>query len=128
MSDDYEVGYKKPPKKTQFGPGNRAAAGRGKRSKDFSMPEILGRALNRTRKIKRGDRIVSMKASDIMVERFVSMMTTGSARDLVMMIGLIEKYAPHMLEQPAMKMMVTYHQAEGSSVPLPPPRRQGGDK
>ncbi|KKC26078.1 DUF5681 domain-containing protein [Sphingomonas sp. SRS2] len=120
MSDEYEVGYRKPPRSHQFGPGNKAAAGGKKRTGTLSLPEILGQALNRRRKIKRGDQVVSMKAAEIMMERFVHMMTTGSPRELIMMIGLVEKHAPRFFEQEMAHMKVTYHQAEGSSIAPPP--------
>ncbi|MES2495988.1 MAG: DUF5681 domain-containing protein [Pseudomonadota bacterium] len=123
MSDSrepYEVGYRKPPVKTQFQPNNKAAAKRKKRAPSLSIPEILDQALNRRRKIKRGDQIVSMKAAEILIERFVQMMTTGSPRDLVMMLGLIEKHAPRFLEQQAAHMTVTYLKAEGSGIASPP--------
>lgn len=120
MSDDYEVGYGKPPKAHRFGPGNQAARGRKKTPRTFSIPELIEQALNRRRKIKRGDQVVTMKAGEIMIERWVQMMTTGSPRDLVMMIGMIERHAPRFFEQQAAHMAVTYHQAEGSEVGLPP--------
>lgn len=120
MSDDYEVGYRKPPAQHRFQPGNKAAAKRPKRNKTLSIPEILDQALNRRRRIKRGDEVVSMKAAEILIERFIQMMTTGTPRELVMMLGLIEKHAPRFLEQQASHMKVTYHQAEGSGVAPPP--------
>lgn len=120
MSDDYEVGYGKPPRQHRFQLGNKAASKRSSRNKTLSIPEILDQALNRRRRIKRGDEVVSMKAAEILIERFVQMMTTGSPRELVLMLGLIEKHAPRFLEQQAAHMKVTYHQAKGSGVAPPP--------
>ena len=119
MSDDYEVGRGKPPREHQFKAGNQAARGRKKRQ-SISLPEMLEKALNRRRQIKRGGEIVSMKAGEIMIERFVQMMTTGSPRELIMMFGLIEKHAPKFLEQHAADIAITYQTAEGTSIDLPP--------
>lgn len=129
MSKDYEVGYGKPPRKHQFKPGNQAARGKKKeRSQTLSIPEILHEALNRRRKIKRGDQIVSMKAGEIMIERLVQMMVSGPSRDLTSILGMIEKHAPRLLEQQAMQMMITYQKADGSRIAPPPDDLWGTEK
>lgn len=122
MSDTYEVGYGKPPKQHRFQPGNQAARGkRGKaKPKGLSIPDIIGRALSVKRKIKRGNEIIAMPVAEILVERLVQMMTTGSARDLTTIIALLERYSPDLLAGPAEEFAVRYHHAEGSTVPLPP--------
>lgn len=66
MSDDYEVGYKKPPKHTQFKPGQSGnPKGRPKGSKNFgtSLQEILNEGIDLTqngerRRVTKGDAIL----------------------------------------------------------------------
>lgn len=121
--DSYQVGYKKPPVKNQFKPGNQAARGRKRPSKKpagLSIPENIEKALLTRRKIKRGDQIIEMLVEEILVERLIQMVTTGSARDLKMVIDLIQMSAPSLLAAPMQEFAVRYHHAEGSTVPLPP--------
>ena len=126
MSDDYDVGYGKPPRQHRFKPGNTAAKGLRKKAKaadadkPLSIPEILDRALRTKRKIKRGEQVLDMEVADILVERLVQTMTSGSARDLQYVIGLIERFAPGALTSSPKPLEVFYHRAEGSKVALPP--------
>lgn len=119
MSDGYEVGYGKPPKKHQFGPGNQAARKRKKRSQALSIPDVIDKALRTRRKIKRGDQVMTMEVAEVMVERLVQIMTTGSAKDLIAILTWMEKHAPRALTQQLTEMTVHYRRAEGSSVPSP---------
>lgn len=121
MSGGYEVGYKKPPVGSQFKPGNQAARGRKRKDANagLSIPEVIGRALKTKRKIKRGNEIVSMPVSEILVERLIQMMTSGSARDLTLIVALLERYSPDLLASPPEVFEVRYHRAEGSKVALP---------
>ncbi len=116
MSDEYEVGYGKPPKKNQFQPGNQMAKRRqgGPREQGFSMTEIVTRAMTQRRKIKRGDQIVSMPVAEIMIERLVQMVTTGQARELGFVLNLVAKHAAHLVTPAPQQTQVTYHRAEGS--------------
>lgn len=122
-ANKYEVGYKKPPVKNQFKPGNQVARGRKRKSDKpagLSIGEIIEKAMLARRKIKRGDRIIEMPVAEIMVERLIHTVTTGSARDLKMVIDLIQAHAPSLLAAPMQEFAVRYHHAEGSTVPLPP--------
>lgn len=122
MSNDYEVGYKKPPRQHQFGPGNQAASKRRKKpgkARGLSLPEIIDKALNTKRKAKRGDTIIEMPVAEILVERLVQAMTSGPVRDLKMIIDLIQQHAPNAFDAPMEEFAVRYHRAEGSTVPLP---------
>jgi hypothetical protein len=129
MSDAYEIGYKKPPRQHQFKPGNQAARGRKRKKQDgLSIPDIIGRALATRRKIKRGNEIIAMPVAEILVERLVQVMTTGTARDMAMIIGLLERYAPDLLTGQPETLTVRYHRAEGSTVSLPPSELWDGDQ
>lgn len=119
MSDD-EVGRGKPPREHQFKPGNRAAAGRKKTRKDgFSLADILASAVTKKMKIRRGEEIVSLAASEIMIERLVRIMTTGTPREMVLVLQLIERHVPQFLAAPPEVFRVEYVRAGGSTVELP---------
>jgi hypothetical protein len=122
MKDDYEVGYGKPPKHSQFKPNNQAAKGRGRKKvpkPTFSIGEILRDVLSGKRKIKRGDKVVEMDVARILGERLIQMILNGSARDMALVLGLLERHAPELLATAAQELAITYHRAEGSTVPLP---------
>lgn len=117
---DYDVGRGKPPREHQFKPGNRAAAGRKKTRKDgFSLADILASAVTRKMKIRRGEEIVSLGAGEIMIERLVRIMTTGTPREMVLVLGLIERHVPQFLAAPPEVFRVEYVRAGGSTVELP---------
>lgn len=120
MSEDYEVGFGKPPREHRFKPGNQAARKRKAKTKAIALPEIIDRALRTRRKVKRGGAVYSVPVAEIFVERLIQMMTTGSAKDLNTVVQLIERYLPDALAAPAETLDVTYHRAEGSRVALPP--------
>ena len=118
---DYPVGYGRPPRQHQFKPGNKAAKGRKRATKQgLAIPEIISKALAGKRKIKRGVEVVDMRVADILVERLVQHMTTGSARDLATIVEMIERYLPEALASEPEQLEVTYHRAENSKVELPP--------
>ena len=121
MSDNYKVGYGKPPIETQFKPKNKAAVGRKTpKKKALSLPEIFEKALRTKRKIKRGTAIIDMTVAEILGERLVQIMTSGTARELALMVSLLERHAPDLMAAQAEPLELTYHRAEGSTVPLPP--------
>ena len=120
MADDYVVGYGKPPRQHQFKQGNQAARKRRAKTKVISLPEILDRALRVRRKVKRGSEVYSVPMAEILVERLIQMMTTGSARDLAMIVHLLERYLPDALTAQSEPLEIIHTRAEGSSVELPP--------
>lgn len=122
MSDDYTVGYGKPPKHGQFKPGNKAAAGK-RRKKDkpgLSIATALAEAIATPVTVQRGDQRVTMAAGDVLTQRLVRIMTTGNARELGLVISLIEKHLPQSLSAPQQRLEVVYTQSSGSTVALPP--------
>lgn len=121
MSDsDYEVGYGKPPREHRFKPGNKAARKRGKgKKRTLSMAEVLDAALQTRRKIRRGDRVISMTAGEILVERLVQGITTGSLREVAQIMQILERHAPDLLASEPQKLEIELHRSEGSQVELP---------
>ncbi len=120
MSGDYTVGKGKPPKEHQFGPGNKAAAGRRRKSKALTVPQLLTKAFHTRRKIKRGNEVVTMAAGEILVERLVQMMINGNPREIALVLNQLEKHAPELLQGPQETLEVIYRGAENSRVSLPP--------
>lgn len=118
---DYDVGYGKPPEASRFKHGNTAASKSKRKPKQaISFPDLITRALYRPIKYKRGNDIVTSAAAEIMIERLVRMMVNGTAREAVIIMGMIERYAPQFMASAPEVFKVEYHQAEGSNVPLPP--------
>jgi hypothetical protein len=121
MAEDYEVGYGKPPKQHRFKAGNQAARKHGRAKKGLELPELMERALRTRRKVKRGDQVYSVPIAEILVERLIQMMTSGSSRDLALVVQMLERYLPDALAKKSEPLEVSYHRAEGSTVSLPPP-------
>ena len=120
MAEDYSVGYGKPPRQHQFKQNNQVARKRKGKAKEIALPDLLVRALRTKRRIKRGEVITSVSVAEIFVERLIQTMTTGTARDLAMIVQLLERYLPDALAAKPETLEISYHRADGSSVPLPP--------
>ena len=124
MSDDETVGYRKPPRQHQFKRGNKAASKNNRQAKKkanaIALPEIIERALRTKRKVRRGDRVYSVSAAEILAERLVQMMTTGSAREVAIVMQLIEKHLPDAMARPTEVLEIMHHHAEGSCIQPPP--------
>lgn len=122
MSGEYQVGYGKPPKEHQFKPGNQAARKRNRKRKNSAMTteQFIDQLLGKRRKIRRGDRVVSLTVAEIIVERLAEMAISGDARALSRLLDMISKYRPDALAAEAGELEITYHRAEGSTVELPP--------
>jgi len=114
-----KVGYGKPPVHSRFKPGNPGRP-KGSRKRSFSLSEIISEAMTRRRKVRRGDRVVSMQVAEIFIERLISMATTGSPSDMTKVLTMIAKNAPNLLAAPEIEARITYHRAPGSNVELPP--------
>ena len=120
MTDEYSVGYGKPPRQHRFQQGNQAARKRKGKANPIALPRLIERALRTKRKIRRGEVVYSVHVAEILVERLIQTMTTGSARDLAMIVQLLECYLPDALASKAEALEISYHRAEGSSVTLRP--------
>lgn len=122
--DDEAIGYGKPPRQHRFKPGNQAAAKRNRIKKKegnaLALPVIIDRALRTKRKVKRGDQVYSVTVAEIMAERLVQMLTTGSARDLAVIMQLVEKHLPDALNRPQEVFQIVHTRAADSTIQLPP--------
>ena len=124
MSDDDAVGFGKPPRKHRFQPGNKAASKSNRSAKKkanaVDLSDIIDRALRTKRKVKRGDQVFSVPVAEILGERLIQMMTSGSARDVVHIMQMIEKYLPDALARTTEVLEIVHYRAEGSSIQPPP--------
>ena len=97
MSEDYEVGYGRPPRHTQFPKGqsgNPRGRPTGVRNKGSVVREVIERRVTiRENGIQRT--VTVFKA---LVEKMVSKALQGSVNDQIKLIQLIEKHAPEQLE------------------------------
>lgn len=123
MSDDEAVGYGKPPRKNRFQLGNKAASKgnrrSGRKSNAIDLPEIIDRALRTKRKVKRGDQVYSVPVAEILGERLVQMLISGSARDVTQVMQLIEKHLPDALARTTEVLEIVHHRAATSDI-MPP--------
>jgi hypothetical protein len=127
MSKEYEVGYKRPPRKHQFKPGNQAARknkGRKKKRK-ANMADAIDKALMTKRKITKGGQEMTMSISEIVVERLIQLALSGDSRDLARFIEITQKHAPETREEMQDELEVTYHNADGSEIELPDEKQWG---
>lgn len=124
MSEEKPVGYKNPPREHRFKPGNTAASKGNRRAKKkanaIDLTVILDRVLRTKRKVKRGDKVYSAPVAEIMVERLVHTVTTGSPREVALVMQMIEKYLPDALTKTAETLEITLHRAASSAIPPPP--------
>jgi hypothetical protein len=117
---DYDVGYGKPPKHTQFKPGNPGRRkGAGNQPVEISIPKLLQNAARRKIRVKRGDQTVVMKLAELLEHRITQLVTNGSARDLMHILAMYERYAKEEISDDLHRLEVVLHQAAGSTVPLP---------
>ncbi|MEO0450827.1 MAG: DUF5681 domain-containing protein, partial [Pseudomonadota bacterium] len=88
MSDEYEVGYKKPPQHSQFKPGQSGnPAGRPKR--DDSIGGILERTLSRRATINDGGQTKTVSLMEAAIMSTVDKAMKGSMRDLEKLFQMI---------------------------------------
>jgi hypothetical protein len=81
MSDtnEYEVGYRRPPKETRFKPGNSASRGRKRRkpNRDMSFPAVIDRML--ARRVKNGDGSSSLTMRELIIRQMLKKTADGDS-------------------------------------------------
>lgn len=95
---DYEVGYKKPPKHTQFKPGESGRSRKRTRPKvkPMMMPktldEVVREAASRKVKLKDGDKVREVPLSDVVVRRILENgISSKNPRDARLALELLTK-------------------------------------
>ena len=97
MSDDKKqdnankIGYGRPPKHTQFKPG-QSGNPRGRPRKSKQVEALIQSELNRTLVIKEGGREVRITKREAIVKQLVNSAIKGDTKPLQMMIAHLEKH------------------------------------
>lgn len=91
--NDYDVGYAKPPKHTQFRKG-QSGNPKGRPRRDDSIGGILERTLSRRATITDGGKTKTVSLMEYAIMSSVDKAMKGSVRDLEKLIQMISKYVP----------------------------------
>lgn len=93
MSKDYEIGYKKPPKKNQFKPGQSGNPS-GKKSKKASpknIPEALVAELAKCVPLTVDGKIVQTPIFYVLVKQWINQSIKGTVKDKAHLIDFLSK-------------------------------------
>lgn len=95
--DDYEVGYKKPPKQTQFKPGQSGnPKGRPKGSR--SMSKIVEDLLSKNVSVRVNGKERKMPFREAFIHRLAARVMDGSPKDMIALLKAINEHFPEALE------------------------------
>ena len=106
MSNDYEGGYAKPPKHTQFKKdqsGNPKGRPKGRKN----IRTIVKDALDRTVTITENGRTRRIKFVEAFVRQLAVKALSGSTRDQMMLLKMINDYAPELLKEAELPKLIT---------------------
>ena len=104
-SDDYEVGYGRPPKHTRFKPGQSGnPKGRPKGSKDFRS--LLHRALFKKMRVTEDGEMRSMSRVEAVVTRLVARALNGDVHAAESVLRLMQQHFPAGEEPEIMKVFI----------------------
>jgi hypothetical protein len=88
--EDYEVGYGRPPKYSQFKPG-RSGNPKGRPPKSKNVDTLIKSELDATVTIKEGGRELRITKREAIVKQFVNSALRGDPRKLLLMLKYLEK-------------------------------------
>lgn len=106
MSDEYEVGYGKPPRNTQFKKGQSGnPKGRSKGRKNIRT--ILSNVLDRNVTITENGQTRKVKFMEALVIQMAAKALNGTTRDQIAVLKAIHDYAPELLKGAELTHFVT---------------------
>lgn len=117
--NDYEVGYGKPPKNSQFKKGqsgNPKGRPKGEKNKKSVIREVIERKVT----IRQNGEKRQASVFEALVESIVAHALEGSINDQIKLMQLIEKYAPEKLEDRSygpQKVIVEFVDSDGNGRP-----------
>lgn len=85
-SDDYAVGYKKPPKSGQFGAGNKSGKGRPKGAKNLKT--MVNQALGMKTQAQIGGKSVKLSKSELAIHQLANKAMKGDLKAICKVIEL----------------------------------------
>lgn len=99
-TDDYEVGYGRPPKGGQFKPG-QSGNPKGRRKGSKNLATDLAEELGETIRIREGDRNLRVSKQRAMLKALVSKALKGDARAASLLIALVAQATQNPTDAPA---------------------------
>ena len=105
MAEDYKVGYRKPPKDTQFKKG-RSGNPKGRPKGRKNMRTIVKSILDRTITITENGRTRRVKFLDAFAHQMAAKALNGSTRDQIMLLKAMHDFAPELLKGPIERKLV----------------------
>ncbi len=88
--DEYEVGYGRPPKHTQFKPG-QSGNPRGRPKKSKNVDALLEKELDEIVTLHEGGQPKRMTKREAIIKQFVNLAIKGNAKPLQMMLAHLEE-------------------------------------
>jgi len=87
---DYEVGYGRPPKDTQFKPG-QSGNPRGRPKKSKNVDELLEKELDAIVTLQEGGQPLRITKREAIIKQFVNLAIKGNAKPLQMILAHLDK-------------------------------------
>ena len=119
----YQVGYGKPPKQTQFKPGNKQGKGRPKGSKNFAT--ILNEVVSAKVPAKINGKTKKLTKIELSLQQLANKASAGDLKAIAKLIDLYQQYGPPEElaeisdEQAAYDMeTIIHHLKMGGEIPL----------
>ena len=97
MSKEYEVGYKKPPKRTRFKKG-QSGNPKGRRKASRNMSTIMLEVMARPVVIKQNGQQRRVAFREAFVHRLAGRALEGNTRDMIALMKAMHDYLPEALE------------------------------
>ena len=102
---DYEVGYKKPPRHSQFKPGNRAnPTGRGKR-KWRTEAEIVNEIMTQSVSFREGDKLKRARRIELLIKSFGAAALNGDVSAAEALLKIREDFKQNRAIEPVVLYM-----------------------
>lgn len=94
---DYEVGYGKPPKATQFKKG-QSGNSKGRPKKSENVRTLLRETLNQRVQVRVNGKVKTIRLREAYVQKLTEKAMNGSMRDMLAFLKEVERIAPELLE------------------------------
>jgi len=120
MGKDYEVGYGKPPKATQFQKG-RSGNPKGRPKGSQNKGSIVRNIMDRKVTVRENGKERKITVFEALVEKMVAKALNGSMNDQIKLVQMVEKHAPDKLadipEDAARTITVEFVASDGNGRP-----------